>query len=133
MRKPGALLALVYTEFLEPLEQALRELPAFPRPVLEDDHADAPRLAVAQGGEDNLTGRSSRLSKSSGDGIELRGRPGAEEGERDVEMLARDFAPTAELLGLPPLEAIDNGVREPEGAEETQAVMAPDGTGRAHA
>ena len=133
MWKPRSLLPLVHAELLQPLGEARCQAPALACLVLQDDHADAPSLAVALWGEDDFAGRSSRIPKSAGDSLELRGGPGAEEGERDVEMLARDDSPAAKVFGLPTAEGVQHGIREPKGTEETQAVTAPDGTGRAHA
>src|SRR5205807_4075033 len=47
MRQPRAALPLVHTEPLEAFEDVERERPRVATQVLEDDHPDAPRLAVA--------------------------------------------------------------------------------------
>lgn len=133
MRKPRPPLSLEHTELLQLVGKARCQAAGFARLVLQDDHADAPSLPVALGGEDDLTGSSSRIPESAGDRPELLGRPGAEEGERDVEMLARDDPAVAKEFGLPAPEGVEDVVREPKRTEETQAVTAPDGTGRAHA
>ena len=48
-------------------------------------------------------------------------------------MLARDDPSRPKMLGLPPLEPVENGVGKPEGTEETQLLTALDATRRAHA
>ena len=133
MRKPRSLLPLVHVELLQPLGEPRCQAPALARFVLQHQHADAPSLPVALRGEDDLAGLSSRIPESAGDRFELRGGPGAEEGERDMEMLARDDSPAAKAFGLPTAEGVQDSIREPKGTEETQAATAPDGTGRAHA
>jgi hypothetical protein len=56
VRKPGTLLPPVHAEPLETVVEALCEASALAALVVEDEHADAARLAVATGREDDLAG-----------------------------------------------------------------------------
>src|SRR5215216_4453966 len=131
MWKPRTLFAPTDADRLEPLLQLLSN-PARAAVLLgEDEHADAARLAVANGFEcgswSTLGGRPQGVD----DGRQLLAGPGAEERERDVEVLARDDAP-AEVLGLPLDDPVDDGGGQGKAAEESKAIMASDAIASTH-
>ena len=88
MRQPRPLLALVHAEALETGEEPVREEPGFTGLVVENEHADASRLAIAAGREDDLADPASGVGEGGSDRGKLRGRARAEERERGVEVLA---------------------------------------------
>jgi hypothetical protein len=130
VREPGPRLALVYAEPLQALEEVVRERRPTPLEIVADEHADAPRLAVVLHREDGPPSAPSSLPQRPHDGLEVRGRPGAEKGHRDVQVLGRDDPAAApELARLPGNEALDRVVGQAERAEEPKAFTALDGSG----
>ena len=120
MGKPFPCLAPVDAERLEPRLEVAGERRRAASLVLEDEHPDAPRLAVPHGHEPR------RLGDAAGRGAERLDDPGqfacrpvAEERERDVEMLARDDTDVGgEVLPLPGGERVERRVGQPQRAEE---------------
>src|SRR5439155_14690645 len=126
VRRPVGLLALVDAEAFEPgLKGACKSLRAR-LALAEHDHAHALRLAVAARLEHRDRGLCGAVAESGEDRFELGDRPVAKEGEGDVEVVAGDEAAAGRQpeLRLPLHEAIESRLREPERAEETDAVTA---------
>ena len=128
MGKPRPPFALVDAEGLQPVEQSPGEPPGLTRAVLEDEHPDTARLAVAAGREDDLAGVPGRSSQRGRNRRQFGCRAPSEEGEREVEMLERDDPPVAKVLGLPRFERVEDVAGEAQGAEETQVLIALDAT-----
>src|SRR5258708_6580599 len=87
MREPGTPLTPVDADPLEPGGQVGRERGGTPAEVLEHEHPDGARLAIAPRSENGLFRTSSRLAKRRPDRIDLRHVATAEERERDVQVL----------------------------------------------
>src|SRR5437588_356360 len=103
--------------------------------VVEDEHADTPRLAVAGDGEPSGPGGRGGLPKLTGDGGDVAGRTAAQESKRDVEVGSDDPAnasPLRKRADAPGDEAVENVVGKPQGAEEPDRRIAPNATGRIH-
>jgi hypothetical protein len=118
VREPRAPLTLVDPQGLQAVEQPPREAAALPRRVVEDEHADAARLAVPARREHDLPSVSRGRLEGDRDRRQLGGRPATEEGERDVEMLAGNDPPVAEMLALPGANPVEDVVGQTEAAEE---------------
>jgi hypothetical protein len=118
VRKPRTAFSLVDAKPLEPLLEIAGEPSCVPFFVLEHEHADASRFAVANGREMDLPRAGGCLPQRIDDRVELAGRPPAEEGERDVHMLARDDTDVPELLPLPALDLVEDVVGQAQGEEE---------------
>src|SRR2546421_739475 len=82
--EPGPTLAAVDAELLQPLVEIAREQSRAVLFVLEHEHADAARLAVASGREPDLGRARGSVAQRADDRPELSGRAVAEKGERDV-------------------------------------------------
>lgn len=108
MRKPRTLLALVDAESLETAEEPLGEPTGFPSCVVENEHPDAPRLAIAPRRKRDLTRFTGGASEGGSDRGQLGRRAPSEEGERDVEMLARNDPAVAKIRGLPGRDAVED-------------------------
>jgi hypothetical protein len=119
VRKPAARLPPVDPERLEAAEQLVRQRSGPLLEIVEDEHPDTPRLSVALHAGHGPPGPACGLAQSPHDGLEVLGRPGAEEGQGDVQVLARDDPPTArELPSLPGDELLDRLVGQAERTEE---------------
>lgn len=112
MGKPVPALAAVDAEPLQPLLEVGSERTCPARLVVEDEHPDAPRLAVAHRREARpLLHPGGSLTERRDDRGQLAGRPVAEEGERDVQVLARDDSELAgQVRVLPRLERVERGL-----------------------
>jgi hypothetical protein len=126
VRQPRALLALVDAEGLESVEETAGQVTALACRVVEDEHRDAAGLAIAAWREQDLAGVPCRRSERGRNRREFDGGPMAEEGERDVEMLAGDDPAVAEMLGLPGLDPVDDVVGEAKAAKEAKALIGVD-------
>jgi hypothetical protein len=116
MRKPRPLLSLVQAEPFEPRVEILRQRSRRTVLVVEDEHPDAPGLAVPGDGEASLSRGPGRLPEGARDRRDIGGGPPPEEGQRDVEIGADDspYAPAfRELAPLPLDEAVEDVVRKP--------------------
>jgi hypothetical protein len=100
-----------------------------PAAVVEHEHADASGLAIAAHLELRTLGPTGRFAQGAGHGLEVAPRPGAEEGQRDVEVSRWDGTP-AKLAELPGGEGLDHPVGQPQGAEEAKPCIGIDGSGR---
>jgi hypothetical protein len=119
MREPAARLPPVDAEGLEAAEEILRQRGRPPLEVVQDEHPDAPRLAETLHAEDGPPDPACGLAQGPHDGLEFLGRPGAEEGQGDVQVLARDDAPAArELPSLPRNQLLDRLLGQAECTEE---------------
>src|SRR5262245_3396318 len=131
VRKPATRLATVEPERLEARVQVCCEPVRIAPVLLEDEHADAPRLAVAGHPEGRLFDPRGCVTERLGDVGELPNRARAEEGQRDVQFRARDDS-SAQLGSLPALELVERAVGKAKAAEESEAIMASDASRRAH-
>src|SRR5436190_23314913 len=83
MRKPRAFLPSIDAKRLEPLLQRGGERSATAFLIVEYEHADAARLAVARRGDDWPAGVAARLMERGHDVRNMKCRRRAEEGQRD--------------------------------------------------
>src|SRR5262249_33095892 len=122
--QPRAVLAAVDAERLQTALDALRQRGGGAVEVVEDEHRHAPGLAVAGDGElQGGRGSSRGLPQRREDPVELPGGPVAEEGKRDVEVLARDDPDTGERGELPGLDCVERRFRKAEAEEETEPLI----------
>src|SRR5581483_3554841 len=98
MRQPRPALAPVDGERLQARLDVVRERRRECALVVEDEHPDAARLAVALEAEPQAARTRGGVAQRADDRLQLPCRPVAEEGERDVQVLARDDADAAQLL-----------------------------------
>src|SRR5690242_14030424 len=110
MREPRAMLPLVDAELLETVVEVGSERGRAAAVIVEHQHPDAARLAVAAQPERRPGGSPRSLAQALRNGGQFAGRAAAEEGERDVQVSARDHADvsgSAEDLALPPLQPVE--------------------------
>jgi len=131
MWKPWTLFAPIDADRLEPLLQFPRDSGCAVVLVLEDEHADASRLAVPEGSERRSRRTLGARSQRVDDGGQISPRSRAEERERDVEIPSRDDPP-GEVLSLPTDDPIECAGGQREAAEESKAIMAADASGVIH-
>ena len=79
MRKPPPSFALVHPEALESLPHTAGEPGRMVVLVVQDDHADAPRLPVSHGPEHRTLGIARGHAQDSEDALDVRGRVSHEE------------------------------------------------------
>ncbi len=123
VRKPRADLPPVHAAAFEANVKILGEGGRRPVRVVEHEHADTARLAVPAQAKLRRSSGQGSTTELADDPLELGGRPGAEEGERDVELLgANDPDPidASELLLLPGGEAGERIAGKPEGAKKSE-------------
>src|SRR5262249_36031627 len=115
VREPAVALGLAEQVALQPERQPLRAL--VPR---EDEHGDAACLAIPP----ELERRRRRLRAAAGQRVDDLGHPrlglAAEEGEGEVEVVARDGPPSRAEAGLPGCDRVGGLAGEPEPAEEPE-------------
>src|SRR5262245_30840015 len=128
VREPRTALARVDAEPLEPLEHVDRESPCVTAQVVEDEHADAARLPVAELPEREGAGGGCRSAELDPDGRSLGCGAATEEGDSDVQISARHDAVAREYAPLPFREPVEHRVRERESAEEPESFTAFDGS-----
>src|SRR5689334_2229218 len=112
MRQPGPVLPAIDAEPLQPLLDVPREQRSPSPVVLEDEHADAPRLAVAHRREPDLPRSRGGLTQNADDRFELAGGPVTEERQRDVQVRAGHDAAAGQMLALPGLDGVEDVVRK---------------------
>jgi hypothetical protein len=118
VRQPGTRLAPVDAELLEPSLEVASE-PGCPAVVvLEDEHADTSRLAIANRREPDLARICSGSAQRAHDRVQLAGRSMAEKGERDVQVLAGDGPDVRQRLVLPALDLGEHAVGDSQSEEE---------------
>src|ERR1035437_1306890 len=135
VRKPGTSLALVAADRLQPAPNRLRHAGRFAAFVLEDEHADAPRLAVAAEHELHWPGALDGAADDLEDRLDFEARPPAEEGDGEMELLRRNEArPTSgQLRQLPGGEPFAVVGRKRVGDEEAYSLIAAYASARIHA
>jgi hypothetical protein len=127
VREPRPPLGLVDADLLEPAGEIVRERGCSPTFVVEHDHPDAPRLAVAARAKERPDGGGGGGSHLRGDRPDLAGRPRSEERERDVEVRRRNetrVTGAGERPALPGDEALDDALGERECEEEAEPFTA---------
>src|SRR5450830_60985 len=134
VRKPGTALAFVGADLLEPTLNRFGHPHCLSGRVLEDEHADASSLAVAEQLERHRPGTGCGAAKDFFDWLDLFARPGAEKGDRGMEVLRRDEARPAfgELRPLPRGEPLTVVGRKCVSDEEAYPFIAAHASGRAH-
>jgi hypothetical protein len=134
VRQPRTPLGLVHAEPLEPVVEVTRQLSSGTVLVIEDEHPDAARLSIAAFAEGDRSRPGCGRFELGPDRLDLMGRPRAEEGERDVEVVAPDGPiRTGRQARLPGDEAVEHVFGQGESAEEPDRVIALDATSRIHA
>src|SRR5262249_57200751 len=104
--------------------------------VVEGQHADAARLAVASHGKRRTASGLSNGAKRGNDWVHVLGRAVSEEGERDVEVGGRDDADIADVgkhLDLPGHQRANGFRRQDESQEEARSVTTTDASSGCHA
>jgi hypothetical protein len=119
---------------VEPLVEVTRQLPRGTVLVVEDEHPDAARLAVAAFAEDDRSRPGRGRLEFGPDRLDFVERPRSEEGERNVEVVAEDGSiRTGRQELLPGDEAVEHVFGQGESAEEPDRVIALDATSSIHA
>ncbi len=119
MRQPAPSLRLVHAEPLEAAVEVGGQASGRAAAVVEHEHADAPRLAVAAHPELDRLRRPRSVIELGRDPPELACWAGAEKGEREVEVLpGHEPSPCRRKAPLPGDERVENGVAELEREEE---------------
>ena len=117
VRQPEPPFPLVDAQGLQTPEQIVREGRGTAVPVVADEHPNAPGLPVPAHLELRTLGPGGGVPHRTGHGLEVASGPGAEEGQRDVEVSGR-HDPPVELAHLPGDEALDDVVGQTKRAEE---------------
>jgi hypothetical protein len=134
VRQPRPPLRLVHAEPVEPVVEITRQLSSGTVLVVEHEHPDAARLPVAAFAKDDRPRPGCGRFELGPNRLDLVERPRAEEGERDVEVLAPDGSiRTGRQEPLPGDEAVEHVLGQGESAEEPDRVIALDATSRIHA
>ena len=118
MREPRPSLALVDPEALQPVEQILREPGRRTGQILQDEHPDTPGFAVLLRQKADRLGGCGGFAQRVGDPGKLAGRPVAQEGEREVQVLTRDDPAVTQVALLPPGQRVERSRGKPQRAEE---------------
>ena len=103
MWKPRTALGLVDPELGQPPMRLSGDPRRVSILVVEDEHSDRARLAIAKRSEHRLGDTTDGASQGSSDRLDLAGRPRPEKRNRDVQVLDRDDAHAlpVELAALP--------------------------------
>ena len=134
VRQPRTPLRLVHAEPVEPVVEVTRQFSSGTVLVVEDDHPDAARLSIAAFAEDDRSRLGCGRFELGPDRLDVVGRPRAEEGERDVEVVAPDGSMrTGRKARLPLDKTVEHVLGQGESAEEPDRVTALDATRRIHA
>jgi hypothetical protein len=120
VRKPRPLLAAVDAERLEAPMQNLRNGSRSIDLVREDEHPDAPGLAIPRGLEPHRRGSFSGGTCGLDDPRQLVPRPMPQERERDVQVRPGDRAGGPHVLVLPSTQGVEDVLGKAEGAKEPQ-------------
>ena len=118
MREPAAPFALVDAEPFQTIVQVLGQPCGGSPLVAQDEHSDAPGLAVALGHEPDRRSGCGRRPQGLPDLPELLHRARSEEGQREVQVLPRDNAAAVDVRSLPLGQGVERLVGEAEGAEQ---------------
>src|SRR5664279_1669732 len=132
--KPGASLAPVAADLFESLLNGLRHACRLAARVLEYEHADASRLAVAAEIERHRPGAGGGASDDLGDRLDLRTWARSEEGDGEMELLGRNEARAnlSQLRQLPGGDALTVVGRKRVGDEEAYSLIAAHASARIH-
>lgn len=133
MRQPGTPLPAIDAEALQPLLDVTRQLRRPPFGVLEDQHADAPCLAVANRREADFPCPRSSVTQSADDRPELARRPMPEKHERDMQVISWNDPNADELLALPAFDLVEDAVGQAKREEEPELVIAAHASGGGYA
>jgi hypothetical protein len=134
VRQPRTPLGFVHAEPMEPPVEVTRQLSRRTVLVVEHEHPDGARFSVAAFAKDDRSRPGCGRFELGLDLLDLAGRPRAEEGERDVEVVAPDGPiRTGRQARLPGDEAVEHVFGQGESAEEPDRVIALDATSRIHA
>jgi hypothetical protein len=103
--------------------------------VVEDEHADGAGLSIPGRREHGWRDSSSGVAQDVCDWADLVSRPGAEERDRDVEVLERNRADAVlgQLVALPVGDRPGRGLGQTEAEKEAKALISLDATRRGHA
>jgi len=118
VREPGPPFTAIGTKAFQPVLDVPGEQRRMTAGVLEDEHADTPRLAIAARCETDLSRAGRSVAQCLEDRVELAGRTMPEERKRDMQVLPRDDANARELRVLPPLDVVEHVVGQAEREEE---------------
>ena len=133
MRQPRTPFTTVDAEGLEPFLNVTGQCARVTGGIAEDEHRDAPRLAIPIDVELEGVALADGLLERGKDLRELGCRASAEECERDVEMLPRDDAAGASKRTLLPGDnAGPHRLGKPQSEEESKPLIALQATRRAH-
>lgn len=137
MSKPGAFLRPIQAESLEAVLETAGEICRPAALVLEDEHPDAPGLAVLlHAKHDPLLDPADRLAERVDDLVDAIGRRTPQESEGDVQVRRAHETSSGgagELLLLPANDGLDHVSREGERAEEADSLIAHDASRRERA
>ena len=118
MWEPGPSFGLVDAETVEALVQVAGQSGGLPALVVQGEHPDAAGLAVARHLEDDGPRGCGGRAEHAEDVGNAVGRCGAEDGEREMEVLARHDAPGGDVLVLPAHDVVHDVVGKAQRAEE---------------
>src|SRR5436190_2513863 len=136
MRQPPPPLRLVHVKRLQAAVEVARNARGAAVLVVEDEHPDAPRLAVPANVEHGPRGADSRAAQTGCDVTEPPRACVAEKRERDVDVLARHdphVVDAGEDGPLPHGEPLENVVSDPQGAEQPDPFIRNEATREGHA
>ena len=133
MRQPGPRFAAVDAEAVEPLLKVLGKDARTPFFVLQNEHPDAPRLAVANRGETDLRDPDHRLTERLDDRVEISGRPVPEKRKGDVQVLAPNEPDVPQLVALPALDLPEDVIGHAQGEKEAEPFIAVHASAGSHA
>jgi hypothetical protein len=105
---------------VQPGVKVVRERRRVAAGIVEDEHPNAPRLAIPHGREPNLSGPCSCVTQRPGDRVELARRPLSEKRERDMQVTARDDPHTPQLGLLPRLDLVEGIAGEAQREEKAE-------------
>ena len=129
MGQPGPPFPFVDAQGLQTPEQVVREGLGPSVPVVANEHPDAPGLPVGAHLELGTLGPGGGVTHRAGHGLEVASGPGAEEGQRDVEVSGR-HEPPVEFAQLPGGDGLDDVVGQTQRAEEAKPCTGIDRSGR---
>lgn len=118
MRKPGPSLGGVDAEVLQPAVQVCGQGGGVSAGICEDEHSDALPFPVARHLKRDLTCGCSGSTQFLDDVRDGVAGCGAEEREREMEVLARHDPARCEVLALPAHDLLDDVVGKAQRAEE---------------
>src|SRR5262249_50280815 len=130
--EPRPPLALVDAEPLQALMEIVRQGARTTARVAQGEHADAPGLAIALRHEPDWPRTCGGIPQRLEDGLQLGHRTVTEEGEREVQVVARNDSAVAEVLLLPAGQRLEHRLGETEGTEQARALTTLQASGEFH-